>query len=154
MARSRRELLGYCGEYCGDCFAHEGTLADLARDLRGEFRAARFADTAALLSRVPRFKVFAAYPQCYDMLGALVRFRCKRACRGGGGNPKCAIRLCCVRKDLAGCWECGEFEDCSKLCAPEPDRGEAVIRKLRVIKRRGVAAFIDGRRHRGGKAAT
>ena len=23
-------LISYCGLYCGDCFAHKGTIADLA----------------------------------------------------------------------------------------------------------------------------
>ena len=154
MAKSKRELLGYCGLYCGDCFAHQGVMADLARDLRKELRAARFADTAAALSSVPMFKVFAGYPQCYDVLGAIVRFRCKRACRGGGGNPRCAIRLCCVREGLVGCWECGEFEECSKLRILEAGHGDAAVRNLRVIKRRGVDSFIRGKRHWHGKAAT
>ena len=146
MAKSKRELLGYCGEYCGDCFAHRGVIADLARDLREELRSARFADTAAMLSSVSRFRVFGGYPQCYEVLGAMAGFRCKRACRDGGGNPRCAVRLCCRRKNLAGCWECGEFEGCRKLRGHEPDHGAATIRKLRAIRRRGVDSHTDGGR--------
>jgi hypothetical protein len=29
-----RNLIAYCGLYCDDCFAHQGKVADLARDLR------------------------------------------------------------------------------------------------------------------------
>ena len=29
-----RNIIAYCGLHCGDCFAHKGKIADLARDLR------------------------------------------------------------------------------------------------------------------------
>ena len=37
--------------------------------------------------------------------------RCEPDCRGGGGCEPgtCYQRSCCVRKGLAGCWECDEF---------------------------------------------
>ncbi len=154
MNLSKRELVGYCGLYCGDCFAHNGVIADLAKDLRKELRAARFADTAEVLASVPIFKAFAGYPQCYDVLGAIVRFRCKRACRGGGGDPRCPIRLCCEGKNLAGCWLCDEFGACAKLRVLERLHGDAALRNLRVIKRRGVGAFIKGKRHWHARRAT
>ena len=37
-----KDLIAYCGLYCGDCFAHRGKIADLARDLRKELRQAKF----------------------------------------------------------------------------------------------------------------
>ena len=53
-----RNLIAYCGLYCGDCFAHKGTVADLARDLRKELRLSKFDKTAESLSTISFFKVF------------------------------------------------------------------------------------------------
>jgi hypothetical protein len=154
VGKSERNLLGYCGLYCGDCFAHQGVIAGLARDLLKELRAAGFADMAAALSPVPEFSVFRDYRQCYDVLGGLVRFRCKRACRGGGGNPRCLMRGCCLGRGLVGCWECREFELCDKLRVLERGHGDAAIRNLRIIKQHGVDSFIAGKRYWHVKAAT
>jgi len=60
-------------------------------------------------------KEFASYAECYKVLGAMVKFRCKKGCRNGGGNPFCVIRKCAQKKSIEGCWECGEFEKCTKL---------------------------------------
>jgi hypothetical protein len=95
-----KDLIAYCGLYCGDCFAHKGTVADLARDLRKELRQSKFDKTAESLSNVSFFKVFENYGQCYEVLGALVRLRCKNACRGGGGPPFCKMRKCCQKKGI------------------------------------------------------
>ena len=42
----QKELIAYCGLYCGDCFAYQGKIADLARDLRKELRQSKFDKTA------------------------------------------------------------------------------------------------------------
>ena len=101
-------LTTYCGLYCGDCHGHTGTIANLARDLRKELRRCKYDKFAAA---VP-FKVFEHYNECYEVLGAMVKFRCKKACHGGGGPPFCKIRACCQKNGYEGCWECDGFEDC------------------------------------------
>jgi len=58
MVEENKNLLAYCGLYCGDCFAYKGKIAF--------------------------FEVFKNYKQSYDVLGAMVKFRCKRACKGEG----------------------------------------------------------------------
>ena len=63
-----KELIAYCGLYCGDCFGHQGKIADLARDLRKELRKHRFDKTAETLSEVSFFATFKNYPQCYEVL--------------------------------------------------------------------------------------
>ncbi len=78
-----KDLITYCGLYCGDCFSYKGKIADLARDLRKELRQAKFERDAEILSSIPFFKTLKDYPQCYAVLGAMVKFRCKRTCRGG-----------------------------------------------------------------------
>ncbi len=150
-ARKRKsrqeELIGYCGLYCGDCFGYTETVADLARDLRKELQRAHFDELAKVISQVPAFKAFESYAQCYDVLGALMKLRCKEACRGGGGPPQCEIRTCSRERKLAGCWLCDEFKTCTKLDMLRPHHGDAHLRNLRKIKRQGTTAFIKGKRY-------
>ena len=138
------QLVGYCGIYCGDCFFHKGTVADLARDLRKELRAVRFDKTAESISRVPMFKAFEKYPECYDVLGNMVKMRCNKACKGGGSNPGCKVRLCCKKNGLEGCWECDDFETCQKLDFLKGGHGDAILKNLRNIRTKGMDEFLSG----------
>ena len=141
-----RDLIAYCGLYCGDCFNHKGEIADLARDLRKKLREERFDRVAQGLSKY--FKEFQNYEQCYEVLGAMVKLRCKRICRGGGGNPYCKARTCCQKKDIPGCWECDDFETCTKLDFLKPIHGDANLKNLRKLKDQGVDRFLKGPRFR------
>ena len=143
------DLIAYCGLYCGDCFGYKGKIADLARDLRKELRQAKFARTAEFVSETPFFAVFKNYPQCYEVLGALVKFRCKRTCRGGGGPPFCKMRKCCQKKGIDGCWQRDEFETCENLDFLKPSHGEAHLKNLRVLRKAGVDSFLGGKRNWG-----
>ena len=140
------EKIAYCGLYCGECPSHTGSIPDLARDLRKELRAHRYEKTAAALSQVPFFAAFKDYDACYEVLGAMVKLRCGKACRQGGGNPYCAIRKCATKKSLEGCWLCVEFEECEKLSSLEASHGVAHIMNLRAIRRNGVEGFLQGKK--------
>jgi len=140
-------LVTYCGLYCGDCFGYKGKIADLARDLRKELRQAKFDRQAELMSNDPFFATLKHYGQCYEVLGALVKFRCKRACRGGGGPPFCKMRKCCQKKGIEGCWQCEEFETCEKLDFLKPFHGEAHLKNLRMINKAGVDNFLKGKKY-------
>jgi hypothetical protein len=142
-----RELIAYCGLYCGDCLAYQGKIADLARDLRKELRQAKFTRTAEALASESFFQVFKDYPQCYEVLGAMVKFRCKRTCRGGGGPPFCKMRKCSQKKGIEGCWECDDFETCDKLSFLTPSHADAHIKNLRLLKKSGEESFITGKRN-------
>ena len=143
---SNEELIAYCGLYCGECFSNEGKIADLSRDLRKELRRFRFEKTAENLSRIPFFKTFENYPECYEVLGALVKLRCRKGCRNGGGNPTCAMKVCCNRKGYKGCWECDDFEDCKKMEFLKINHGDAHIKNMRKIKRKGTKEFLAGKK--------
>ncbi len=135
-------MIAYCGLYCGDCFAYKGKIADLARDLRKELRQEKF---DIIVKGIP-FKAFKNYKECYDVLGALVRLRCKNTCRGGG-NPFCKIRKCCQKKNIDGCWECNEFETCKKLDFLKANHGNAHIKNLRKLTKEGTGEFLKGKTH-------
>ena len=145
--REERDLIAYCGLYCGDCFSHEEKVADLARDLRKELRRAKFDRTAEPLSNISFFKVLENYEQCYEVLGTMVKFRCKKACKGGGGPPFCKMRKCSLKKGIEGCWECDEFETCEKLDFLKPIHGDAHLKNLRKIKKQGIDKFLEGKKH-------
>ena len=100
--KTSENLIAYCGLYCGECFAHKGVIADLARDICKELRQTRFDIMAEAVSEFSFFEVFKGYQNCYDVLGAMVKFRCKRGCRENSGNPSCKIHTCCGKKELAG----------------------------------------------------
>lgn len=104
-----KSLVGYCGLNCTKCIMYKGEIADLARDLRKVLRKEKF---DKLMTGMPFIK---NYEQCYETLGQMVKLRCKRACRGGGGNPGCNIRRCCQRQGFEICSECPDYADCAKL---------------------------------------
>jgi hypothetical protein len=93
-----KDLVAYCGFYCGDCFIYQGKIADLARDLRKELRTTKFHRFANLISKY--FKPYKNYDQAYELLGMMVKLRCNRTCHKGGGPPACKIRNCCSKMDL------------------------------------------------------
>lgn len=142
-----KNLVAYCGLYCGDCPIHRGKIADLARDIRKELRQSRFDKTAEALSRISFFEVFNNYPQCYEVLGAMVKLRCSKICKDGGGPPFCKIRKCCQKKDIDGCWECGEFETCEKLDFLRPGHGDAHLKNLKKINKQGIEKFFEGKKY-------
>ncbi len=76
----------------------------------------------------------------------MVKLRCRNVCRNGGGNPFCAIRKCCERKEYDGCWECEDYKDCKKMDFLKENHGDAHIKNLLKIKGKGTTEFIKGKR--------
>ena len=140
--KASKNLVAYCGLYCGECLFHKGEIADMARDLRKKLREAKFDKVAAGISQF--FKDFKNYPQCYEVLGAMVRLRCNKTCRNSGGNPSCKIRNCCNKKNITGCWECNDFETCTKLDFLKPIHGDANYKNMRKIRKSGMKDFLAG----------
>jgi len=98
MEEKNLDVVTYCGLCCLDCHGYTGKIADLARDLRKELRQAKYEKFADAVSKIPVGKPFEHYQQCYDLLGVMVKFRCNKGCRDGGGPPFCKIRKCCQEK--------------------------------------------------------
>jgi hypothetical protein len=140
------KLIAYCGLCCADCHGHKGKIPDLARDLRKELRTSKYEKFAQEIGKSGFGAAFRDYEKCYAVLGAMVRFRCKRGCRNGGGPPQCKIRNCCIKKNIAGCWECADFETCEKFNFLKNVHGDANLKNLRAIKKKGAAEFMKGKR--------
>ena len=147
ISNQNENLIAYCGLYCSDCPLFTGRIADLARDLRKELRQSKFDRTAESLSKISFFKIFENYPQCYEVLGEMVKMRCKKGCKNGGGPPFCKIRKCCQKKGIQGCWECDEFETCEKLDFLRENHGDAHIKNLRKINKKGIDEFLNGKKN-------
>ncbi|MFH0790046.1 MAG: DUF3795 domain-containing protein [Candidatus Omnitrophota bacterium] len=143
----QKELIAYCGLCCGDCFSYKGRVAELSKELRKELRQAKFDKIAAFLGTLPFFKALQDYQKCYEVLGVLVRLRCKKSCRDGGGNPFCKIRQCCQKRKLKGCWQCDEITGCKKLDFLTQTHNGAHIKNLKIIKKQGEEAFLKAKRY-------
>jgi hypothetical protein len=146
MTEEDTNLITYCGLYCGDCHSFKGRIPDLARDLRRELRTSKYDKFAEVISKEPFGRPLRNYKECYEALGMMVKFRCKKGCKNGGGPPFCKIRKCCQKKGIEGCWECLEFETCTKLDFLRGVHGEAHIKNLRAIKKKGKKEFVNGKR--------
>jgi len=142
-----QKYIAYCGMYCEDCPWYTGKIADFARDLRKELRNTRFEKLAEFIAKFPQYAVFKGYTRCYEVLGAMVKMRCSRICKEGGIVLSCKIRKCCQKREIVGCWECGEFEKCEKLDFLKPGHGDAHLKNLRRLKRKGVNAFLEGKKY-------
>jgi len=123
-----------------------GKIANLARDLRRELQRAKYEKFADAISKISMGKPFEHYQECYDLLGAMVKFRCDKGCRNGGGPPFCEIRKCCEEKKISGCWECNEPEICKKLTFLVPVHGNAHLRNISMIRKKGINGFIFGKK--------
>jgi len=142
-----QELIAYCGLYCGDCHGYQQKVPDLARDLRKELRKSKYKKFADGIAAHDFGRVFREYDKFYEVLGTMVKFRCHSGCREGGGPPFCKIRVCCQKKGLTGCWECAEFETCTKLDFLRSVHDDGHIKNLKIVKKKGPEAFIAGKRH-------
>jgi hypothetical protein len=56
------------------------------------------------------------------------------------------MRKCCQNKGTQGCWECADFETCEKLDFLKPAHGDAHIKNLKKIQKKGIKAFITNER--------
>ena len=144
--KDKKKMIAFCGLYCGDCHGYKGVIPDLARDLRRELRRSKYDRFAKFISKYSFGEDFKHYDECYTVLGLMVKFRCKKGCRAGGGSPQCKIRRCCQDKELEGCWECPEFKECEKLDFLIPVHGNAHIKNLKKIEKRGKDEFIKGKK--------
>jgi len=141
---TNRDLVAYCGLCCGDCPGYKRDIADLAKDLRKKLRESRLDKASKFLAQIE--EGYKHYDKCYEVLGLMVKMRCKKVCRERVRAPSCEIRKCCRAKNFEGCWECEEFETCKKSDLLKPVHGDAHIKNLRRIKRNGIDGFLKGKR--------
>jgi hypothetical protein len=145
MRQKKAELTAYCGLYCGDCIRYKSKAIHLASELQNELRKSGWANYAEVKST--KVKALKGYKQCCSVLEELTKLQCNDACRSGGGCPEfsCEIVKCCQKKNLEGCWLCGEFEDCRKFNFLKRYHGDSNIHNLRKIREFGLYTWAKQR---------
>ena len=146
--KQEENLVAYCGLHCGDCVIYGEGVANLSKGLLNKLEQSQFYRLATGLSKMfKQLKPLENYGEFCAVLAALDQVRCHWICGQGGGTTGCRIRSCCVDKNIDGCWLCSDFGTCKKLAWLKPIHGEAHLRNLRIINKKGKAEFLRGKRY-------
>jgi hypothetical protein len=138
LSENPKNLVGYCGLYCGACGIHQGKIKQAAENLRKIISVYGFDKlTAELAKHEPAFHHYTEFENVLD--GFVKMFGECPGCLTGGGPPDCAIRECCKPKAYSTCVECVETETCEKL----QEYGPQAIERLQKIKAMGVDKWTE-----------
>lgn len=118
------ELIGYCWIYCPKCYRMK--VSEAAEKLLFELESVQ-SKGAKYLEETPLLK---------EGIEKLVAKKCHMFCRARQGESPCAIKNCCLPKNILGCWECEEMESCEKL-------NQQFLENCKKIKELGIDKFIE-----------
>lgn len=96
----KKELLAYCGRYCGDCLGYTGVLQDAATSLKRVIDSNEFSQTAhnVFPEELEEFEKF------YEMLTFMTTLKCPKVCREREGQEvSCEIMKCCRERGFFAC---------------------------------------------------
>ncbi|MDD4333408.1 MAG: DUF3795 domain-containing protein [Patescibacteria group bacterium] len=119
MNLSKEKFVAYCGLYCPTCYKMR--ISEIAKQLKKKLNF----DKSDFLSK-----------EFISDLNKLIKLRCPKICKLGGGNKDCSIKKCCRDKKISGCWECVEFKNCDKL-------KRQFIDNIKKIKKVGIKKYIQ-----------
>ncbi|MDH4210759.1 MAG: DUF3795 domain-containing protein [candidate division WOR-3 bacterium] len=141
---SKKELIAYCGLYCGDCAGYSGEIAEAAKKLKDTTQRYKFRQTAKNLFS----KELKDYDTFCEMMDFMTQLKCPKTCRQIKPNEvKCEISKCCRDNGFFACHECSTFERCDKLGKMAGLHGDSCIKNLRSIKKMGIEAWSrEGKR--------
>lgn len=140
MTESER-YTAYCGLFCRDCIPSNTTFFETVCSLQGQLTDLGFEHYAALKAK--RIAAFRDYTVFTRVLEAMAELPCAAPCREGGGNPRCEVRRCAIRKSLTGCWECADFRECELLQPLRNFHGNNINHNLEMIARYGPAEWSE-----------
>ncbi|NWF87322.1 DUF3795 domain-containing protein [Candidatus Bathyarchaeota archaeon] len=133
-----KNLVGYCGLYCGACGIYQGKIKQAVENLQ------KIIETYGFDKIMPELAKWESSLQHYQefekVMGGLVKLfgECP-SCMSGGGDPSCAIRECCKQKPYTTCAECAELETCEKI----KRYGLGTLTNLQKIKAIGIEKWIQ-----------
>jgi len=137
MNEAPKNLVGYCGLYCGACGIYQGRIKQAVENLRKIISHYGFDKiTSELAKWEPAFQHYTEFESVMD--GFVKIFGERPGCVKGGGDPNCAVRECCKQKAYTTCAECVEMETCGKL-----QRYAWALEKLQKIKATGVDKWTE-----------
>lgn len=142
--KTKENLLGYCGLYCGDCAGYSGEIANASMKLKDIIDEYKFKLTAKELYN----EELRDFENFYEKLQFMTKLKCPQVCRERNATEEsCKIKKCCLEKDFFACYECVEFKKCNKLKSLEGLHGDSCIRNLEAIKEMGLSKWIqEGKR--------
>ncbi|MFX1565130.1 MAG: hypothetical protein ACFFCH_03985 [Promethearchaeota archaeon] len=146
MSEKTKET-AYYELYCKECPSNTGVIADLARNLRKEFRTYRYDMIGKDLAKDSFFKDFQNGPEAYKDLGGRVCMRYKNQCKGGCGPPFSKMKKCAQKKGFEGCRELSEFKIYKHFEFFDPAHGDVHHKNLSILKKKGVDGFLAGKKH-------
>jgi hypothetical protein len=135
----KKELVAYCGLYCGDCVKFKGNLSKLAKEFSNELSKEKFKKMA---EKMPEIKDYDEFTKVLEILSDM---ECKEGCRAGGGTPDCEIKLCCQKKGFETCAECDEYLYCPELAGlPAIQCGIiSYVKELQKIREIGLDKWLE-----------
>ena len=143
--KMKKDLLAYCGLYCGNCLGYTGVIADAAEDFKAVLEKYEFEKSAKAI--LP--DQLKDYDKIFDKIVFMTSLRCPIVCRvRTDDNVDCEIRKCCKSKRFFACYECDDFVAYEKLKPMEGLHYEAMIKNLKEIKEMGLEEWIKkGKAH-------
>ncbi|MBN1694990.1 DUF3795 domain-containing protein [candidate division WOR-3 bacterium] len=140
VKKMKKDLLAYCGVYCGDCLGHTGVIADAAGEFKKVLEKYEFEKSAKCIFP----EQLKDYDKIFDKIVFMASLRCPMICRERtDDNIECEIRKCCKSKGFFACYECDDFKNCEKLkSGMEGLHYEAIIKNLKEIKSMGLEKWI------------
>ena len=144
--KHKKELLTYCGFYCGDCLGYTGVIADAATDFKTMLDKYKFERTAKCV--LP--DQLKDYDRFYEIVSFMTGLKCPLICRARqDSSVSCVVRKCCIDNGFYACYECDNFEACDKLKSlMEGLHYKSSLKNLRSIQQMGLEEWISrGKRH-------
>ena len=137
--KERKDLLAYCGLYCGDCAGYSGETGNTAKNLMKVLEKYKFDRTAKCLFS----EKLGDNDKFCEMLGFMTGLKCEKICREReDSGTSCKIRKCCRDRGFYACYEFDDFEICDKLESLEGLHGDSCVKNLKAIKEMGLEAWI------------
>jgi len=137
MKKFNKNLVAYCGLYCGNCFSHTGQANQLSKDITKIIQDNKFNGN----SNIVPFIEPNLLNKYYKWLRSKKETRCKKACRDND-QRSCKIKECCTLKEFEGCWECDKYENCDKMEFLKIIHNDAHIKNMRAIREIGIDEWI------------
>jgi hypothetical protein len=144
--KARKEVLAYCGFYCGDCLGYTGVIADAAENLTEVLERYQFHRTAECVFP----EQLRDYDKLREMLGFMTGLRCAGICREerqDGGASGCQVKNCCKERGYYACYECDDFETCDILDSLHKGlHTDSCVKNMKAIREMGLEAWLTGGR--------
>ena len=156
-----------CGLICSDCMFYKKEIYETANKLRKQISETNLNIFLSILSKEEvanamaehlctdnkelhsNFKSFSKLQVFMEVLDSLIKIQCKEPCRETGGcsmcgtTKKCVTIKCIEEKELNGCWECNERENCNKLSFQRRSYGKTIEDNFKLINEEGIEAVVS-----------